>query len=247
MKNGNWIALHKELKYFLPHGRSYTLLEAVFSYTLDIDNGKEGTISGYSKLWGWSRTKVRKLVEELKTVEGHLTNRQETGKRHHILLKLNNLQSQKDSRKTDEKQLEDSQVDTTIKPNPKPNPKPIKTFSSDSTEYRLSELLFNEILKRNPNHKKPNLQTWSKDIDKLIRIDGKSRTIIRDVIIWCQQDHFWQNNILCPTKLREKFDQLILKMNSKPTGFKTRTQRNAEAKEEVLREFQQSQERDITP
>jgi hypothetical protein len=127
MKTGNWIALHKELRYFLPSGREYTILEAMFSYTLDIDNGKEGTISGYSKLWGWSRTRVRKFVEELKTVEGHLTNRQRTGKRHQILLKLNNLQNQKDTSKTGKKQLEDTQVDTTINPNPNPKPEPKKS------------------------------------------------------------------------------------------------------------------------
>jgi hypothetical protein len=116
MKNGNWIALHKELRYFLPSGREYTILEAMFSYTLDIDNGKEGTISGYSKLWGWSRTKVRKFIEELQKSEGHLTNRQRTGKRHQILLKLNNLKERKDTLKTLERHLKD----TTINPNPNP-------------------------------------------------------------------------------------------------------------------------------
>lgn len=131
MKNGNWIALHKELRYFLPSGGEYTILEAMFSYTLDVDNGKEGTISGYSKLWGWSRTKVRKFIEELKTGEGHLTNRQRTGKRHQVLLKLNNLQDRKDKLKTGKEQVEDTQVDTTINPNPKPDPKKeIKTVGS---------------------------------------------------------------------------------------------------------------------
>jgi hypothetical protein len=129
VKDGNWIALHKELKYFLPHGRQYTILEAMFSYTLDVDNKREGTISGYAKLWGWSRTKVRKFIEEIKTVEGHLTNRQSTGKRHQLLLKINNLQGQKDKRKTVEKQEKDSQVDTTINPKPKPNPKPKKEYT----------------------------------------------------------------------------------------------------------------------
>lgn len=87
-----------------------------------------------------------------------------------------------------------------------------KTFLSDSTEYRLAELLLNEILKRNSNHKKPNLQTWAKDIDKLIRIDERPKSQIHDIIQWCQKDSFWQNNILSTKKLREKFDQLSLKM-----------------------------------
>jgi hypothetical protein len=88
----------------------------------------------------------------------------------------------------------------------------------DSTEYQLSELLFTEILKRNPDHKKPNLQTWARDIDKLIRVDGKYRNQIHDVIKWCQLDPFWQNNILSTKKLREKFDQLSLKKMQKTSG-----------------------------
>jgi hypothetical protein len=235
MKDGNWIALHKELRYFLPSGREYTILEAMFSYTIDIDNGRDGTVSGYSKLWGWSRTKVRKFIEELKTGEGHLTNRQRTGKRHQVLLKLNNLQDQKDTLKTGKKQVKDTLVDTTIKPNPKPNPKPRKTFLSDSIEYRLSKYLLDEIRKNNSDHKEPSLQSWSKHIDLLLRVDGKQSQDVGRVIKWCQGDSFWQSNILSTKKLREKYDQLIIKMNSKPKSeFKTKEQRSQEAKDEFL-------------
>jgi hypothetical protein len=90
----------------------------------------------------------------------------------------------------------------------------IKTFLSDSIEIRLSELLFEKILSRNPNHKRPNLQTWAKDIDRMIRIDHRTPEDIRAVIDWCQSDPFWQNNILSTAKLREKFDQLCLKMGT---------------------------------
>jgi len=71
-----------------------------------------------------------------------------------------------------------------------------ENFSSDSTEYRLSELLLNFILKRRTSFKKPNLQTWAKHIDYTIRIDNRAPEEIEDVIIWCQKDSFWQNNIL---------------------------------------------------
>jgi biotin operon repressor len=131
--------------------------------------------------------------------------------------------------------------------NDKNEKKEHKTFLLDSTEYQLSELLFTEILKRNPDHKKPNLQTWAKDIDKLIRIDGKYRNQIHDVIKWCQQDSFWQNNILSTKKLREKFDQLSLKKMQKPSSRgQSRTERNTAAKEEFLRR-NGLLEKDITP
>ncbi len=87
-----------------------------------------------------------------------------------------------------------------------------KSFLSDSIEVRLSELLLEKILTRNPNHKKPNLQTWAKDVDRMIRIDHRAPEDIRAVIEWCQADSFWQNNVLSTAKLRSQFDQLLLKM-----------------------------------
>ena len=86
-----------------------------------------------------------------------------------------------------------------------------KIFLSDSIEIRLSELLLEKILSRNPNHKKPNLQTWAKDVDRMVRTDHRTPVDIRAVIEWCQSDPFWQNNILSTAKLRSQFDQLQLK------------------------------------
>jgi hypothetical protein len=94
-----------------------------------------------------------------------------------------------------------------------------KTFLSDSIEIRLSELLLKKIISRNPNHKKPNLQTWARDIDRMIRIDHRTPQDIRTVIEWCQADTFWQSNILSTAKLREKFDQLTAKMGGVKKGW----------------------------
>ena len=93
-----------------------------------------------------------------------------------------------------------------------------KNFLSDSDEFRLSGMLLNEILKRNPTHKKPNLQSWAKNMDYLIRIDMKKPEEIKRVILWCQKDSFWQNNILSTGKLRDKYDELKLKMGDKYTN-----------------------------
>ena len=90
------------------------------------------------------------------------------------------------------------------------------TFLSDSIEIRLSELLFNLILKNNPKAKKPNFQSWAKEIDLMIRIDKRRPDEIETVIRWCQTDDFWYANILSTVKLRKQFDQLTLKMSKKP-------------------------------
>jgi hypothetical protein len=47
----------------------------------------------------------------------------------------------------------------------------------------------------------------------MIQMDGRSPPEIEAVIRWSQTDPFWRNNILSPAKLREKWPQLVLKMN----------------------------------
>jgi hypothetical protein len=91
-------------------------------------------------------------------------------------------------------------------------------YSQNSDEFRLAELLFNLIRERNPTHKKPNLQMWASIIDKMIRLDSRKADDIDAVIKWSQADLFWQNNVLSTQKLREKFDQLILRMETEKYG-----------------------------
>jgi hypothetical protein len=77
--------------------------------------------------------------------------------------------------------------------------------------------LFSLIKKNNPNAKEPNIQTWAKHIDLMLRLDGRSLEQIEDIIKFSQTDSFWQVNILSTAKVREKFDQLWMKRN-KPIG-----------------------------
>jgi len=87
-----------------------------------------------------------------------------------------------------------------------------KTFSSDSAEVRLAELLFDLIRQRNPEHKAPNLQAWARHVDLMIRIDKRSPERIEQVIRWAARDPFWSKNILSAGKLRLQFDALVIKM-----------------------------------
>ncbi len=87
-----------------------------------------------------------------------------------------------------------------------------KAFLSDSDEYRLSTFLWNYIKKNNEKAKEPNLQSWSKTFDLMIRLDKRSVDDIKKVIVFCQQNEFWYKNILSPAKLREHYDKLTLQM-----------------------------------
>lgn len=89
-----------------------------------------------------------------------------------------------------------------------------KIFADTAEEMRLSSLLWGKIRQRKPSFKAPNLQKWAKQIDLMIRIDRRKPEQIEELIHWIQEDPFWQNNVLSTEKLREKFDQLELKMQA---------------------------------
>lgn len=91
------------------------------------------------------------------------------------------------------------------------------TFSSDSVEVGLAEKLCSLIRNRNPGFKKPNIQKWASEVDKMIRLDKRSPEEIGSVIAWCQADEFWQNNILSTSKLRKQYDQLVMKAKKQKT------------------------------
>ena len=95
-------------------------------------------------------------------------------------------------------------------------------FSDDAIELSLASELFNLILENNPEAKIPNLQTWAKTFDLMIRRDNRNVGDIQTVMKWCQQDSFWQGNILSPSKLRDKYDQLTIKMKSPQRVDKSR-------------------------
>jgi hypothetical protein len=103
-------------------------------------------------------------------------------------------------------------------PNKDKNIKPSRPRFENSEEMRLSTLLFKKIRERDDKAKAPNFQKWAAVVNLLIRKDGRSADEIEQIILWCQEDSFWQNNILSMATLREKFTQLKLKME-KGEGF----------------------------
>ncbi|HVN94958.1 MAG TPA: replication protein [Syntrophorhabdaceae bacterium] len=95
-----------------------------------------------------------------------------------------------------------------------------KTFPSEADAYRLSAVLFDEILKQNSNSKlhvltdrkrEQQIQLWALDIDKLIRLDRQEAALIEKVIRFVTADDFEKGNVLSGAKLRDRWDQLVLK------------------------------------
>ena len=99
-------------------------------------------------------------------------------------------------------------------PVPPPTPrkkKPVSEVKPSDAAFGLSEFLLSELQLRYPNLKTPNMATWAKDCDRMIRIDKRSPQDAEDMIRWMAGD-FWGTVVLCPAKLREKWDQIAAKM-----------------------------------
>ena len=65
MKHGYWIPISKAFKVDFPKDRAFSTIEAVYSLQLDYDKKKKVTITGYSKLWRWSKGKVIRFLESM--------------------------------------------------------------------------------------------------------------------------------------------------------------------------------------
>ncbi|BBI32456.1 DUF4373 domain-containing protein [Cohnella abietis] len=93
-----------------------------------------------------------------------------------------------------------------------------KRYPEDSIPYQIALYLHSKIMVHaadsSVSHliERSNLQKWADDCRKLLEIDKAKENVIRDVIDWATSDEFWKKNILSASKLREKFQDLAIKM-----------------------------------
>ena len=106
-------------------------------------------------------------------------------------------------------------------------------FTSDSVEYGLCEFFLSLILSKKPDFKKPNLQSWAKHIDLMIRIDKRDPEDIRMLMQWINNDEFEFPNVLSTSKLRNRFDPLQIKSKSKKINFKSSQEENKNIAEDT--------------
>jgi len=125
-------------------------------------------------------------------------------------------------------------------------------FLKNSIAIKLSRLLFNQIRRNNPDHKKPNFQTWARHVNLMVRKDKRDVKSIIALIKWCQRDSFWCANILSTDKLRIQFDKLVLARKQKnPTMededdvFRDLRARNQKAQAPIQSSSKQGANRDI--
>ena len=101
-------------------------------------------------------------------------------------------------------------------------------FSDD--DLMAAEWILGLIRKLNPSFKEPKIESWANDIRLMRERDNRTHKDICELFKWANQDKFWSVNILSPSKLRDKWDQLSMKRNAEiamPTRKETFQERNS--------------------
>nr|HBA7838509.1 helix-turn-helix domain-containing protein [Escherichia coli] len=64
--------------------------------------------------------------------------------------------------------------------------------------------------------KEPNWTAWANDVRTMRMLDGRTHRQICEMFGRVQRDPFWVSNIMSPSKLREKWDELVIRLGRSP-------------------------------
>ena len=125
-----------------------------------------------------------------------------------------NVNTMSTSRKHDDNKSTQSKVkESKVNKSKGKNNSRKQVYDESSLYYKMAEYFYQLILKNNSQHKKPNIQVWSDDFRKLVELDDRNKDEVRQVMEWVQSDDFEMVNVLSPKKLRDRYDNLFMKMN----------------------------------
>lgn len=155
-KKSNWVPIHKNFIHYMPKGREYTELEAVFSYMVDLDNNSVKSERAYARIWSWSRTKVKKFLDEIAEPErGHNPYHFRATSKPPLFIINKNLWNNKIQKPAISQPEKSQSKATTYNPNPNPNPKEDKNNNGEATlPPEFDSDLFRQTLKDFVKHRK---------------------------------------------------------------------------------------------
>ena len=91
-----------------------------------------------------------------------------------------------------------------------------KIFTQEDKEYLLAEYLSKKISERLDKSLKDEktLQKWASEFNKMIRLDKYDIEEMKEVLIFSQNNDFWQSNILSASKFKKQYLTLLAQMKS---------------------------------
>ena len=89
--------------------------------------------------------------------------------------------------------------------------KPTPSFTPE--DHTVASEMWQGILAIQPGRSPPDLDKWANEIRLMRESDRRTHAEIRGLVQRVQADPFWSVNILSPAKLREKWDDLQLRLS----------------------------------
>jgi hypothetical protein len=89
--------------------------------------------------------------------------------------------------------------------------------SSSAEASEISSLLLEKVKEIKPDIKLKKVEDWPKEVDRMIRLDGRSAEKIRDIVHWLPTSDFWRKVVHTPQSLRKNFDKIEMSMNDPKT------------------------------
>jgi len=83
-------------------------------------------------------------------------------------------------------------------------------------DHKAAAWMFDLVRKVNPTARQMNPDVWANEIRLMREIDGRTHAEICALFLWAKKDSFWCVNIQSPSKLREKWDTLTVRMQQNP-------------------------------
>lgn len=79
-------------------------------------------------------------------------------------------------------------------------------YTEKDPPYMLADALWQDIQNSGTTAKKPDMQKWSDEFDKIHRIDKRPWDFINKILAVVRADDFWQKNIKSPGTLRKQLN-----------------------------------------
>jgi hypothetical protein len=95
------------------------------------------------------------------------------------------------------------------------NPKRIAFTDEDKL---LADWFWQTVVALQPDRKPPKIEDWANTIRLMRTRDNRTHDQVRDLFERVQRNDFWRVNILSPSKLREKWDDLKLRLQGNANG-----------------------------
>jgi hypothetical protein len=107
-------------------------------------------------------------------------------------------------------------------------------FSFSDADMETAVFILGKVQSIIPNTKEPNLESWANDIRLTREQDKRSHEEIKTLFSWANKNRFWRSNILCPGKLRDKWNQLQIQKSSNGNGYRSQADHNSSSTGRVV-------------